>query len=172
MNGRLTYPERYSAGSSGSSWRKIEGAYHLAQPLETVLLQAVPATLFMRLAAPHGNPWRLLILFVAVIAIYGSVGARNDDCDYPLDEVAKPRKPLVRGLVTLPFALWQALILAVIGLLLSAALNWLTVCFSALILVLGICYDIRAKRSLLSWVPYAALAVVIGLAWVASLPRI
>lgn len=133
----------------------LEGAFHLAQPLETVFLQALPATLFMRLASPSAPIGRLSLLFMAVIAIYGAIGALNDYCDYSLDLTAKPRKPLVRGLVTRKFALWQALILALVGLSLSAALNWLTVCFSALILALGIWYDVRAKRSLLSWVPYA-----------------
>jgi 4-hydroxybenzoate polyprenyltransferase len=155
MDGRLADIVGYAPPASGRLWDKLVGAFHLAQPSETVLLQALPATLFMRIASPATDIRGLLVLFLAVIAIYGAVGSLNDYCDYSLDKVAKPRKPLVRGLVTRRFALWQALVLAVTGLLLSLALNWLTACFSALILALGIWYDVRAKRSLLSWVPYA-----------------
>jgi 4-hydroxybenzoate polyprenyltransferase len=134
---------------------QLLGAFHLTQPFETVLLQALPAALFMRLASPATDMRGLTTLFLAVIAIYGAVGALNDYCDYSLDKVTKPSKPLVRGLVTRRFALWQALLLAIVGLLLSLMLNWLTAVFSTLILVLGIWYDVHAKRSLWSWVPYA-----------------
>src|SRR5260370_16440901 len=73
--------------------RMLGGAFHLAQPLETVFLQALPATLFMRLASPSAPIGRLSLLFMAVIAIYGAVGALNDYCDYSLDLPAKPRNP-------------------------------------------------------------------------------
>ena len=146
---------QYPAKAQGRLRKQALGVFHLCQPFETVLLQALPATLFMRMASPVTDLRGLLTLFLAVIAIYGAVGALNDYCDYPLDKTAKPKKPLVRGLVTPRFALWQALILAVIGLWLSMELNWLTVFFSGLILALGIWYDLRAKRSLWSWVPYA-----------------
>ncbi len=136
-------------------WKQVVGAFHLMQPLETILLQALPAVLFMRLASTGTDLRSLATLFLAVIAIYGAVGALNDYCDYSLDKLAKPRKPLVRGLVTPKFALWQALVLAITGMLLSVRLNLLTACFSALILLLGVWYDVQAKRSLLSWVPYA-----------------
>lgn len=134
---------------------QLLGAFHLTQPFETVLLQALPAALFMWLASPATNIRGLLTLFLAVIAIYGAVGALNDYCDYSLDKITKPAKPLVRGLVTLRFALWQALLLAIVGLTLSLMLNWLTAVFSMLILILGIWYDVHAKRSLWSWAPYA-----------------
>lgn len=133
----------------------MQGAFHLTQPFETVLLQAVPATLFMWLASPAVGIGRLSMLFFAVIAIYGSVGALNDYCDYSLDEITKPNKPLVQGLVTKRFALWEGLVLAIVGLSLSLLLNLLTAFFSALILVLGIWYDVHAKRSIWSWAPYA-----------------
>jgi geranylgeranylglycerol-phosphate geranylgeranyltransferase len=146
---------QHPANVSGRFWKQALGAFHLFQPFATVLLQALPATLFMRMASPTTDIRRLSTLFLAVVAVYGAVGALNDYCDYPLDKTAKPKKPLVRGLVTPRFALWQALLLAVAGLSLSVALNWLTAFFSALILALGVWYDVRAKRSLLSWVPYA-----------------
>ena len=118
-------------------------------------MQALPAALFMWLASPKPNIRGLLTLFLAVITIYGAVGSLNDYFDYPLDKITKPHKPLVRGLVTPRFALWEALISTIAGLTLSLMLNWLTAVFSTLILVLGIWYDVRAKRSLWSWVPYA-----------------
>jgi 4-hydroxybenzoate polyprenyltransferase len=155
MHERIASPRAVSADPSGSLWNKILGAFHLIQPRETVFLQALPAALFMRVGSPAGDFRRLLVLFFAVIAIYGAIGALNDYCDYSLDKTAKPRKPLIRGLVSKQFALWQALILAITGMAMSFALNWLTACFSALILALGVWYDVHAKRSLFSWVPYA-----------------
>jgi len=132
----------------------VQGAWLLIQPPETILLQALPAALFAVVASPHGALSRALRLFLAVIAVYGSIGALNDYCDLDLDSTSKPFKPLVRGLVTTRFALWQALILGIAGMWLSIALNWTTAGFSAFILVLGIWYDFQAKRSILSWVPY------------------
>jgi 4-hydroxybenzoate polyprenyltransferase len=151
----VTHLAQSSVLASRSLSQQALGAFLLAQPAATVFMQALPATLFMYVASPSIGVGRLSVLFLAVIAIYGSIGALNDYCDYPLDKTAKPGKPLVRGLVSFRFALAQTAILGVIGMALSFALNWQTACFSALILALGIWYDIRAKRSLLSWVPYA-----------------
>jgi 4-hydroxybenzoate polyprenyltransferase len=134
---------------------KLLGAFHLTQPFETITLQALPASLFMRMASPHIGIGRLAILFLSVIAIYGSIGSLNDYCDYELDTFAKPAKPIVRGLVSLRFALWEALVLAIAGVGLSWALNALTAGIAVLVLALGIWYDLWAKRSVLSWVPYA-----------------
>lgn len=131
------------------------GAILLTQPFETLVLQALPATLFMVVANPSGDPLGWLTLFLAVSFVYASIGALNDYCDFDLDRTAKPLKPLVRGLATPRFALWLTVIFGVIGLWLSIELNWITAGFSALTLALGYWYDFRAKRSLLSWVPFA-----------------
>jgi 4-hydroxybenzoate polyprenyltransferase len=155
MDGIVTDLAQFSAPVSQGLRRQALGAFLLAQPPETVFLQALPATLFMYVASPSIGLGRLSLLFLAVTALYGSIGALNDYCDYPLDKLSKPGKPLVRGLISFRFALWQFAVLGVVGMALSIELNWLTAGFSALILALGIWYDVRAKRSLLSWVPYA-----------------
>lgn len=155
MDGRLTNLAQSSGKASRSFRQRVLGAFLLIQPAATMLMQASPATVFMYLASPSIGARRLSMLFLAVTAIYGSIGSLNDYCDYPLDKTAKPRKPLVRGLVTPRLALWEMAVLGVVGLALSVALNWKTAGFSALILALGIWYDIYAKRSLWSWVPYA-----------------
>ena len=98
---------------------------------------------------------QLLILALSVTAIHGAIGSLNDYCDYPLDITAKPSKPLVMGLVTREFARAQALMLALVGLFLSQTLNWLTVCFAAIVLLGGAWYDLWAKGSLVSWVAFA-----------------
>ena len=152
---RVTDPAQSSVAVFQSLRPRALGAFLLVQPSATVFLQALPATLFMYLASSSVKMGRLSLLFLAVTSIYGAIGALNDYCDYPLDKTAKPGKPLVRGLVSFRFALWQMVVLATIGMALSFALNWQTACFSALILALGIWYDVRAKRSLWSWVPYA-----------------
>ncbi len=154
MDGRVTDLAQ-SVVSPQSLWKRAVGAFLLMQPAATMLMQALPATVFMYLASPSIGVGRLSMLFLAVTAIYGSIGSLNDYCDYPLDKTAKPNKPLVRGLATPRLALWEMSVLGVVGMGLSFALNWQTTCFSALILALGIWYDLRAKRSLWSWVPYA-----------------
>jgi 4-hydroxybenzoate polyprenyltransferase len=155
--GNLRLPDAAPPGVSRSTplSDKLRGAFLLMQPFETVLLQALPASLFMLIAWPHAGIGRLLTLALSVIAIYGAVGSLNDYCDYELDKFAKPAKPLVRGLLSRSYAPWQALVLAAIGLLLSWVLNGLTAAVAAVVLALGIWYDVWAKRSLLSWVPYA-----------------
>ena len=155
MAGAANHAREYSVAVQHPLLSRLSGAFQLIQPFPTCLLQALPATLFMWVASPSGDPRLWLLLFLSVTAVYGAVGSLNDYCDYELDKLSKPGKPLVRGLVTPRFALWQALILTGLSLLLSLALNWLTACFSALILALGAWYDVRAKRSFLSWVPYA-----------------
>jgi len=146
---------QHPAAAPAFGWNKVVGAFHLMQPTETVFLQALPACLFMRVAAPDGDIRRVLLLGLSVIAIYGSVGSLNDYCDYSLDKMAKPAKPLVRGLVSRSYAMKQAWVLGPIGLLLSLALSWQTACFAAIVLIFGVWYDVWAKRSLFSWVPYA-----------------
>jgi 4-hydroxybenzoate polyprenyltransferase len=135
-------------------WNKLLGILDLTHPFP-MIMNALLAGLFMYMASPNVAFGRLLVLVLSVAGIHGSFGSLNDYCDYPLDKVTKPAKPLVRALTTRRFALLQALILAVAGLSLSWALNWLTACVAAIMLGTGVWYDLWAKGTLLSWMPYA-----------------
>jgi 4-hydroxybenzoate polyprenyltransferase len=138
----------------GGLWNKLLGILDLTHPFP-MIMNAVLAGLFMYMASPNVAFPHLLVLVLSVAGIHGSFGSLNDYCDYALDKVTKPAKPLVRALTTPRFALSQALILAVAGLSLSLALNWLSACFAALVLGTGVWYDVWAKGTLLSWMPYA-----------------
>ncbi len=151
----MTNATRPQTAAQRSLARLAIGAFNLTQPFETILLQAVPTTLFTALAMRQfdGRVWSLI--FLSAFSISGAIGSFNDYCDYDLDSEAKPHKPLVRGLATPRFALWEGAILGIAGIACSAALNALSACFAALTLALGIWYDVKAKRSLYSWAPYA-----------------
>ena len=138
----------------GHLWSKLVGAVRLTHPFPTIL-NALLACLFMYMVSPAVDIGHLLTLALSVTAIHGAIGSLNDYCDYPLDRGAKPSKPLVRGLVTRGFARSQALILALTGLFLSQALSLLTVCFATVVLLAGAWYDLWAKGTLVSWVPFA-----------------
>lgn len=143
--------DRAAAPSLGGT---LLGALYLTHPFP-VVMNAVPAALFMYMASTDVSVGRLMTLAVSVAATHGSFGSLNDYCDFELDRAAKPSKPLVRGLVSRRFALSEAVVLGVIGLFLSQALNWLAVCFAAAVLLAGVWYDVAAKGTILSWVPYA-----------------
>ncbi|MBI2202516.1 MAG: UbiA family prenyltransferase [Candidatus Rokubacteria bacterium] len=134
--------------------RRLLGACCLVHPFP-VLMNAVPATAFMYMASPEVHGGRLVTFAFAVVATHGSFGALNDFCDFELDRAAKPSKPLVRGLVSRSFALALAVVLGVVGLILSQSLNWATFGFGLAVLIAGVWYDLGAKGTILSWVPYA-----------------
>ena len=132
----------------------LVGVIRLAHPFPTAL-NALLAGLFMYLASPVVHVGRVVTLAVSVAAIHGAIGSLNDYCDYPLDRRGKPSKPLVQGIVGRRFARSQALVLALTGLVLSQALGWSTVCFAVVVLLAGASYDVWAKGTLVSWVPFA-----------------
>lgn len=138
----------------GHLWNKVVGVVRLTHPFPTSL-NALLAALFMYTVSPALDIGHLIALALSVAAIHGAIGSLNDYCDYPLDKKAKPSKPLVQGIVTRRFAMSQTLVLTLAGLFLSQVLSWMTVCFATVVLLSGAWYDLWAKGTLLSWVPFA-----------------
>jgi 4-hydroxybenzoate polyprenyltransferase len=134
--------------------RTLVGVVRLAHPFPTAL-NALLAGLFMAMVSPVIHVGRLFVLTSSVAAIHGAIGSLNDYCDYELDASGKPSKPLVSGLLKRSFARSQAFVLGATGLWLSYVLGGSTVCFAIVVLLAGAWYDVWAKRTLVSWLPFA-----------------
>lgn len=108
-------------------------------------------------------------LALAMLAIQVSIGALNDAVDAPIDAVAKPRKPIPRGLVGRPTADWVAALGGGVGLGL-AALSGVGVFAIALAgAALGWLYDLRLSRTAASWLPLSlALPLLPVFAWLGA----
>jgi 4-hydroxybenzoate polyprenyltransferase len=93
--------------------------------------------------------------------------------DLPADAVAKPHKPLVRGVMSRPTAALVGVLLAAIGLGAAATINLATLGLDALALGAGLSYDLGLRRTSLSWVPWwggMAVLPIEGYASVGAIP--
>ena len=117
--------------------------------------EAVAGTLFFLMAADGAIGFNWLILFGSIFLIHASIGLSNDYCDFALDSQTKPGKPLVRGDIKARTALLVAYITATAGALLSLWFGWKTFIVSLAVLASGVTYNVWAKRTIYSWVPYA-----------------
>ena len=102
----------------------------------------------------HAPPDRVELLTVSVLCSQFAIGCANDVVDRHLDRVTKPWKPVARGAIAATTAGALAVLFSVISLALSASLPWPTLTAAAFGLSCGLAYDLRLKRSLLSWLPY------------------
>ena len=147
-------------------------AYVLLPHAVPVLVVLATTAAFAVLAAggvpPPGDLARLLL---AMLGGQVAIGAVNEVVDAELDAAAKPHKPIPAGLIS-PRA---ALTVAAVGL---GGMVWFAAGFGAASLVLcalgtgaGLAYDLRFKRSLVSWLPYlVALPLLPIWVWTALAP--
>ena len=96
-----------------------------------------------------------LQLGVSMTALQASIGALNDVHDAPADAGRKPGKPIPAGLVVLPLARAVVVGGAAIGLALGALIHPLVGALALLVLAIGYGYDLRAKGTAWSWLPFA-----------------
>jgi 4-hydroxybenzoate polyprenyltransferase len=96
-----------------------------------------------------------LQLGVSMTALQASIGALNDVHDAPADAGRKPGKPIPAGLVGLSFARVVVLGGAAIGLALGATVHPMVVALGILVLAIGYGYDLLAKGTAWSWLPFA-----------------
>jgi hypothetical protein len=88
-----------------------------------------------------------------MLCMQASIGVANDIVDAPLDAGQKPAKPIPVGLVSPQVAAAVAVILGLVGLLLSLPSGAGTVAVAAVGLGLGYAYDVRLSRGGWSWLP-------------------
>ncbi len=98
-----------------------------------------------------------LRLAVSMTALQASIGALNDRHDAAADAVAGrvPTKPIPAGLVSSRAAEGVVTVAAVVGLGLAASVASGIVALAVLVLGIGYAYDLVAKGTPWSWVPFA-----------------
>jgi 4-hydroxybenzoate polyprenyltransferase len=94
-------------------------------------------------------------LGLAMFALQASIGALNDVVDAPRDAGRKSGKPIPAGLVSTPEAQWVAGGAGAIGIWLTAASGLVTVGLALTVLAIGYGYDLVAKGTVWSWLPFA-----------------
>jgi 4-hydroxybenzoate polyprenyltransferase len=90
-----------------------------------------------------------------MVALQASIGALNDVIDAPADAGRKPGKPIPSGVVTPAAARLVVLVGALLGVLLAAVSGPGLVGLAALSLGIGYGYDLWAKGTAWSWLPFA-----------------
>lgn len=101
------------------------------------------------------EPWRLVLLTLAVLSGQLSVGISNDALDAPRDRaVGRRDKPLARGDVSVRAAWIAASLALVVALALSAPLGWRMVAAHALAIGSAWAYNAGLKGTPLSIVPF------------------
>lgn len=94
-------------------------------------------------------------LGLAMVALQASIGALNDLVDAPTDAGRKPGKPIPTGLVSVGSARVALAVAAGLGLLLTVPSGPLAVALAVAGLAIGYGYDLRAKGTPWSWLPFA-----------------
>jgi 4-hydroxybenzoate polyprenyltransferase len=131
---------------------RLVAAFRLVHPFPSVLDGAV-VTLIALVAG--GGPVNALLLGLSMTALQFAIGAVNDLIDAPADAGHKPGKPIPGGFVTSRQAGFVAAGCAAIGLALALVGGPILVLLAAIILGIGLGYDLWAKGTTLSWLPLA-----------------
>jgi 4-hydroxybenzoate polyprenyltransferase len=96
-----------------------------------------------------------IVLGLSMTLLQFAIGTVNDLVDAPRDAGHKPGKPIPAGLVSLRAARVIAGGSAAAGLLLAFVGGWWLVALAGVVLGIGLAYDLWAKGTTLSWLPFA-----------------
>ena len=102
-----------------------------------------------------GDGTTAIRLAVGMLALQASIGALNDLIDAPIDAGRKPAKPIPAGSVAPDLARVVVVGSAAAGLLLSVPSGPGLVVLAGIVLAIGYGYDLAAKGTPWSWVPFA-----------------
>jgi len=94
-------------------------------------------------------------LGLSMTALQFAIGALNDIVDLPADREHVPPKPIPTGLVSLQEARVAAVTAAVVGLTIAAMNGPVVGGLAVVVLAIGAAYDVFAKGTPWSWVPFA-----------------
>jgi 4-hydroxybenzoate polyprenyltransferase len=130
----------------------LGGLIRLVHPFP-ILLDAIATAAVAILAG--GDGWTALRLGLAMLGLQASIGALNDLHDAPIDAGRKPGKPIPAGVVTPDRARAVVVGSAGIGLTLAAASGPGLLLVAGLVLAIGYTYDLAAKGTAWSWLPFA-----------------
>ena len=96
-----------------------------------------------------------VVLGLSMTLLQFAIGTVNDLVDAPRDAGHKPNKPIPAGLVSVRAARMVAIGSAVAGLVLAIVGGPWLVALAAVVLGIGLAYDLWAKGTTLSWLPFA-----------------
>lgn len=118
-------------------------------------LNALAGTVFYLMAVNLIDGVSVASIFFSILLTHASIGSLNDYWDVDLDTKTKPQKPIVRGDISPRGALLFSFVAAIIGAFLSASFNLPTLAVALAVLISGVAYNVLAKGTVYSWVPYA-----------------
>lgn len=85
----------------------------------------------------------------AVVGLHASGTALNDRCDVAVDTLARAKRPLPSGRLSMQFAERLTVVLAAVGLCLAALLGTLPLLIAVLVALASLAYDVRLKSTIL-----------------------
>jgi 4-hydroxybenzoate polyprenyltransferase len=135
-----------------ASRTSIGGLIRLVHPFP-ILLDAIASGAVALLAG--GGADTALRLGVAMLALQASIGALNDVVDARLDAGRTPAKPIPAGLVGPTLARTIVIGSAGLGLVLASVSGPGLILVAGLGLAIGYAYDLGAKGTAWSWLPFA-----------------
>jgi 4-hydroxybenzoate polyprenyltransferase len=130
----------------------LAGLIRLVHPFP-ILLDGIACGAVALLA--RGDGGTALRLGISMLLLQASIGALNDLIDAPIDAGRKPGKPIPVGLVTPALARAVAVASGVCGLILAAISGPGLLALAGVVLVIGYGYDLVAKGTAWSWLPFA-----------------
>jgi 4-hydroxybenzoate polyprenyltransferase len=131
---------------------RVVAASRLVHPFPSLLDGAVVALIAL---VAGGGVLLALVLGLSMACLQFSIGALNDILDAPADAGRKPGKPIPAGLVTVREAWLVVGVSAGLGLLLALVGGPWLLGLATVVLAVGFAYDLWAKGTTLSWLPFA-----------------
>lgn len=132
--------------------RTVRGLWGSSHPGPTLVVSALALALGLAVSL---DPWRLVLLTLAVFAGQLSVGISNDAFDAARDHaVGRRDKPIARGDVRVGQAWTAAFASLAVALALSAPLGWRMLALHALVLGSAWSYNAGLKSTAFSIVPF------------------
>jgi 4-hydroxybenzoate polyprenyltransferase len=131
---------------------RLLAAARLVHPFPSLLDGAVVALIAL---VAGGGPGVALALGISMACLQFAIGTVNDLVDAPADAGRKAGKPIPEGLVTPAQARLVAIVSAAVGLLLAAVVGPGLLVVALAVLGIGLAYDLWAKGTTLSWLPFA-----------------
>jgi geranylgeranylglycerol-phosphate geranylgeranyltransferase len=117
-------------------------------------MNALAGTLFYVVAVNAAQLVSVAAVFLSIFLVHASIGSMNDLCDIGLDRETKPDKPIIRGDIRPGMVLFVSSVSAVAGALLSLSFGWSTLAVALVVLGSGMAYNLWAKGTVYSWIPY------------------
>ena len=135
-------------------WHRLRGLHFATHPFPA-FCNAFAGAAFFWMAQDWHFDLNIPVLFAAIYFIHAAIGSMNDYCDVAVDARSGRDKPIVRGDISRSAALVLCIVSAAAGLLLSLWPGASSALMAIVVLAAGAVYNLWAKPTLFSWLPYA-----------------